>query len=517
MKKTITITILITVALVAMSQRIDLKFTGNLFSVGHISLDSVKIHNVTRMWTETLIYPDTVLSLSSLGIDEAQNGLSEMKVYPNPFKGMTNVALHLTESGPLSITIHDLSGRQVACFSDNLEAGGYSFNINLQKKQMYVLSVTTKQGRQAMKILNAEGGNGNSIVLNGRNNAFEKRLSTQYFQPGDVLQFRGYATYLGNSLESMPIEQAISSNEDFILRFSRFQDGVLPGRFSVSATTQVRFSQGNLQWSASGTHAISGGGTAPGTWRFANSQLDFVGDSRVGTVYVGNTKCDNSRASGTYTGWIDLFGWGTSGYNNKSPYLTSMSDSVYGNGNADITGTNYDWGVYNAISNGGNTPGMWRALTRNELAYLVNTRMSGALVGTTNNARYAMATVDGVKGVIIFPDSAKIQMTDVRWGAINDTCDFLTVINSTQWYSLENMGCVFLPAAGQRNLTLVSHSNEYGAYWSSASFGDDTTANHLHFAGQWNLGGTLVRSSFHTPCAAKRHTGMAVRLVKDVR
>ena len=82
--------------------------------------------------------------------------------------------------------------------------------------------------------------------------------------------------------------------------------------FSVSRGMTVYFSPGNLQWSATGTHAISGGGTASGTWRFAEHQWDIIGE-------------DNQNISSSYRGWIDLFGWGTSGYNSKYPYMTSTN------------------------------------------------------------------------------------------------------------------------------------------------------------------------------------------------
>lgn len=63
--------------------------------------------------------------------------------------------------------------------------------------------------------------------------------------------------------------------------------GAIGGLFSVSATQQVYFSQGNLQYQASTT-----------TWRFAEHQYDYVG-------------ADNENISSTYSGWIDLFGFGT--------------------------------------------------------------------------------------------------------------------------------------------------------------------------------------------------------------
>ncbi|MBQ8957576.1 MAG: hypothetical protein IJ057_03585 [Bacteroidales bacterium] len=116
-------------------------------------------------------------------------------------------------------------------------------------------------------------------------------------------------------------------------------EGLTQGLFSVSATLQVRFSQGNLQYQAS-----------TGTWRFAESQLDYIGEG-------------NANISESYDGWIDLFGWGTSGYNHGAnayqPWSTSEHYSdyfAYGNGRNNLydqTGQ-ADWG-YNAISNGGNT------------------------------------------------------------------------------------------------------------------------------------------------------------------
>ena len=73
----------------------------------------------------------------------------------------------------------------------------------------------------------------------------------------------------------------------------------------------MRFSKGNLQFNAvQGTHKRADGTYAQGTWRFAEHQYDYIGQS-------------NDNRSATYPEWIDLFCWGTSGYNNKYPYMTS--------------------------------------------------------------------------------------------------------------------------------------------------------------------------------------------------
>ena len=132
---------------------------------------------------------------------------------------------------------------------------------------------------------------------------------------------------------------------------SPLPEGALPGKFSIAAHDTVYFSQGNLCYQASSR-----------TWRFATHQYDMV--------------CrDNENISSSYSDWIDLFGWGTSGWNSRAtayqPWSTSTDNTHYYPGrskNNALTGSyaRADWGVYNAISNGGNTAGQWRVLSRDE-------------------------------------------------------------------------------------------------------------------------------------------------------
>lgn len=66
----------------------------------------------------------------------------------------------------------------------------------------------------------------------------------------------------------------------------------------------------------------------------------------------------NKNISLTYESWIDLFGWGTG----NNPTQSSANIGDY----SDFA----DWGLVNAIRNGGNETGLWRTLTKDEWAYL---------------------------------------------------------------------------------------------------------------------------------------------------
>ena len=234
--------------------------------------------------------------------------------------------------------------------------------------------------------------------------------------------------------------------------------GIINGLFAVNDSSQVYFSQGNLQYRAS-----------TNTWRFATNQWDYVGGTANGIQYGTVSGSSNNNISPTYSGWIDLFGWGTSGYNHGAtcyqPWDTIMSYSYYWayggafNSLYDETGM-ADWG-YNAISNGGNQENYgWRTLTQNEWEYIINTR------NTPSGIRYTKANVNNINGLIILPDNWSNDY--YNFNNINSSSSSFNdnVITGSQWYLLEQYGAVFLPGAGGRTGTqLIAVPTGYGIYW----------------------------------------------------
>lgn len=251
--------------------------------------------------------------------------------------------------------------------------------------------------------------------------------------------------------------------------------GAIKGLFSVSNTKKVFFSKGNLQYQAS---------TAK--WRFAEQQYNYIGAA-------------NSNISATYSGWIDLFGWGTSGYNNRYPYLSSTNYADYILWSS-IAGTNYDWGVYDAISNGGNQAGKWRTLTDDEWNYLRTNGCSGR----------SQATVCGVKGYILTPLSFN-KPDGVSWTPISGiwgTNSYSTnIYDASSWKKMEDAGAVFLPAAGRRSGTSVSLVEEEGRYWTSTRYSGEGPE-------QQKFTNTSYMSSYYF-YYSYGYYGCSVRLVQD--
>ena len=284
-------------------------------------------------------------------------------------------------------------------------------------------------------------------------------------------------------------ENLIRTMDAMLVDLSGFDvNGTSKATFSVADGRAVHFSHGNLQYQAS-----------TGTWRFAEKQYDVIGAA-------------NSNISSSYTGWIDLFGWGTSGWNSGAdeyqPWTSSDSYEGFmpgGNDENDLVGeyANADWGVYNRILNGGNQPGLWRTLTGEEWEYLIETRSASTVSGTAD-ARFAKATVCGMTGVVVFPDSFFLPDGLVVTNVNEPNRPFNSnVYNSAQWVKMESAGAVFLPAAGARSGSSVSNVGARGFYWASTNAGVyDASVEFFYDSGLYLF-------------FDKRKYGMSVRLVRD--
>jgi hypothetical protein len=199
-------------------------------------------------------------------------------------------------------------------------------------------------------------------------------------------------------------------------------------------------------------------------WRFAPSQLDYIGDA-------------NSNCSSTYNGWLDLFGWSTRATN------FGVSTSIDYD---DYYGKFVDWGT-NKIGN--DAPNTWRTLTDDEWNYILHHRYK---------AKYIcfVAQVDRVRGLLLLPNNW-ICPEDVN---VNNN----NIFTAAHWSKLEASGAVFLPAAGYRYGSYVNYVQDGGYYWFATDYYDDY-AYYLYFR---SVGADVVSNG--------RDRGRSVRLVKDL-
>lgn len=533
-----------------------MKFTTTPLDVPVVTTDSVSEIDYTSASVHA-----TILSSGSGSILE--NGFY-YGIYPNPTEKITcnvsshqNMALHLTN-------LLDNTTYYYKAFARNENGEGcgevLSFRTNEitipTTKTNIISGITSTTAICEGEIINDGGGiiNERGICYAAHSNPTISNLSVR-----SVYATRVFNCQLTNLVPSTEYYcRAYSINErgvsygnviSFITK-NEITDKILTGEFSVSDTRKVIFSSGNLQYNASSME-----------WRFATHQYDVMGEQ-------------NNNISPTYDGWIDLFGWGTSGWNNTQndpfainyqPWATcdeainmvahsseikeidcstlsiiGKCDTIYkwsgssnnynmygygpsvmiGDGTLTGSNSNYDWGVYNAISNGGNRSGMWRTLRESEWYYIVAKRP---------NAQYlfSKATVCGIQGLIILPDIFTMP-SGCSW--TYQASDFsINNFDIQQWQKMEIAGAVFLPCAGSRRLKKYYYPTQNDdkfklEYWLS-NIKDEVRDNGIFtYSSQECGGGALCMIipydsggyGLEVSTSCKRWAGQAVRLVKDL-
>lgn len=259
---------------------------------------------------------------------------------------------------------------------------------------------------------------------------------------------------------------------------SKLPESSLHSVFPISDTTSAYFSKGNLQYNAGdgNTHKTADS-TAQGTWRFAERQYDYVGKENVGK-------------DSTYNGWVDLFEWGSSGWKGTHDHDGYVA--------LDTTQCrNADWGVYNAISNGGKEPGLWRSLTHNEWAYLLN----------RSNWAYAEIGEASTLCLVIFPsDFVTPDNMNIVYASTSDKHDFkyedaeghwigngpgirdsnTNTFSDEEFEELEARGVVALPFAGHIESYRILELNEYGNIWTSTHNG--SSSFEIYFGEKFECG-----------------------------
>ena len=252
----------------------------------------------------------------------------------------------------------------------------------------------------------------------------------------------------------------------------------LLGKFTVNNSgDKVYFSPGNLQYRKSGS---------TNEWRFAEHQYDYVGEWNTST-------------------WIDLFGWGTwTGFTYSGGFMgpTSLNPTKTSVEDAEYTWNSYDFQKESELIDASQRGYDWRTLSKEEWAYVLNTR--------TPNAHYAMATVNGKAGMILFPDTYSHPAGVTAPASINTANAAFTAnsYSAENWSKMEAAGCAFLPAAGFRSTTTMDFCGDAICYWSSSP--DDSSTAY----------GVLSAPGYETPLNVVdqiyRSNGYSVRLVRNV-
>lgn len=336
-----------------------------------------------------------------------------------------------------------------------------------------------------------------------------------------------------------------------------------PHIFELCDGTKINIAKGNLQYNQTNgfrfaEHSYTMIAGAETDWKEGYSEWQPRWPTSVLTE-------NNKIANRAQTNWIDMFGWGTSGYdcgNNavlNKPWGAAGTDRVrnlnggyalnhpydfmggaYGGwnwhagygpeGNHDLTGdyANCDWGVYNDIKSYDGTvtytKGTWRTPTKDEWDCLINKREKygyAQIIGNGHEYTNVNGYSHSLSGVVLVPTGfidPKVGGNAFVSAATSTTWHFSdNKYTEAQWAEMEKAGAVFLPAAGLRgnlcvqDASCIGHGGIKACYWSSTCCTDPAKAYYFRIENEQATGKIVGARTEPT----ERSGGACVRLIKN--
>ena len=206
-------------------------------------LDSVRIENWTRNWMVTICYPNLSISLDDINIGIAELEFDEdglARNIPNPFDGRTRAQLTLSENEHIIMRVFDITGKSVAYYEGQLEAGKHDFDIVLSTPQTYILQVVTSKKTYAIKMVNVGRGGEDEISLKTFDNEAvvksTKQIMEYDFEVGDCMHYQGFVTIGNTMVMTEPVTQNQYNSETitFLLATQQADGQPCPGAATVT-------------------------------------------------------------------------------------------------------------------------------------------------------------------------------------------------------------------------------------------------------------------------------------------
>ena len=556
------ITLLITGLTLLGQTSITLTFTGRDQNNAHVRLDNVTIQNLTREWTESIFFPDTVYTLMvGTGIDDYAKG-NEMQVMPNPFDGKTQLNLYSVKEEPAKMVIVDITGKECAEYQGNLSQGDNYFEILLTTPQTYILSVQTADGVHSVKMVNTGRAGANQIALVGReSNVAKVKISSSKshdFELGDEMRYTGYSQQSNGLIPSTPVAQQQYESGGITLSFELANDAELPIVATVAASnigTNTATTGGNV-FSDGGTTVTARGvcySVAPnptlaeshttdgtGTGAFTSSLTNLMEN----TTYYVRAYATNSAgtAYGNEVSFATTNG-GTSQDGQPCPgavTVTDIDNNTYNTvqiGNQcwmkeNLRTTHYSNGTSIALGSSTSTTTAYRYYPDNEQS---NVSIYGYLYNwpaVMGNSSSSSANPSGVQGVCptgwhVPSDAEWTQLTDYvssqsLYVCGSSTNNIAKALASTTGWSSSTDNCAVGNNPSANNATGFSalpagayYGDDYGDYnffgegaylWSATEYNDYNAYNRALYN---NLYANVIRSNI------VKFGGMSVRCVRD--
>ena len=146
------------------SQNYQINFAG---TGAGITVDSVKVENLTQCTSMMLAGTDTLILTSTAGMNETGNTHNfQVTVYPNPSPGYFSVEFESASGSTVWIGLYDISGKAVLYHREFLQEGVHQFRLSGIQGGVCIMKVEPGDFLYTTKLISTGTGTGCPVIEN---------------------------------------------------------------------------------------------------------------------------------------------------------------------------------------------------------------------------------------------------------------------------------------------------------------------------------------------------------------
>jgi len=129
------------------------------------TIESIIVKNLTQGTEKTLVGGDILHLLgTTTGVEQVINQSEGLRVYPNPMTENSSIEFEASVSGLASISVFDITGKQVISEQRDLSVGTHVFKLNNLSTGIYTLSVKSDSYLYSSKLVSQSVKTGNASL-----------------------------------------------------------------------------------------------------------------------------------------------------------------------------------------------------------------------------------------------------------------------------------------------------------------------------------------------------------------
>jgi uncharacterized protein (TIGR02145 family) len=118
-----------------------------------IAVDSILATNLHTDQSIMIPANETLILEQSSGIKNLSNASSKVKLYPNPFDGVTTITYCQTNEGKMIVTIHNHIGQLLCQTNIYLDEGNHSFVVSFDNAGIYFITISGNDKKTTQKAI----------------------------------------------------------------------------------------------------------------------------------------------------------------------------------------------------------------------------------------------------------------------------------------------------------------------------------------------------------------------------